>query len=155
MSTYETVIVIGMILWILVALAIFVGLVYAIRLVRQLREPLRQIAGTARDVQDRLKPVLRNVERASEDASYLVTSVRSDAGELGDALRHASESTHRMLNLAEERVTEVAALLAVVQEEAEETFLSTAGLLRGLRGARERKSGVKRVARAIGNLGRD
>ena len=73
-------------------------------------------------------------------------------------MRHAGESTERMVELVEDRVTEVAALLEVVQEEAEETFLTTASLLRGLRG-RGRKKGKKtsrgrRVTRAIAGIGR-
>ena len=45
-----------------------------------------------------------------------------------------------MVHLVEERVVEVAALLEVVQEEAEATFVTTASLLRGLRGGRRKVS---------------
>lgn len=153
MSAYETMIVIGMALWILIALGLLACLAYAIKLLRSVREPVGRLAGTAGDLQERLKPVIRNVERASEDVTYIVGSLRTDADDLGDALRHASESTHRMLDLAEERVAEVAALLAVVQEEAEETFLGTASLLRSLRAGRRKESAVRRIGRTIGGLG--
>lgn len=153
MSAFETLIVIGMILWIPVALALLVGLVQMIVILRSVREPVRRVARSAEDLEERLRPVLRNVERASEDATYITASLRTDADDLGEALRHASDSTHRMLDLAEERVAEVAALLAVVQEEAEETFLSTASLLRSLRGGRRKESAMRRIGRKIGGLG--
>lgn len=154
MSAYETMIVIGISLWIPIALALLACLVYVIGVLRSVREPVRRIATSAEDLQERLKPVLRNVERTSEDATYIAASLRADADDLGEALQHAAESTHEMLDLAEERVAEVAALLSVVQEEAEETFLSTASLLRGLRGGRGKESAVRRIGRTIGLGGR-
>lgn len=154
MSTYETLIVVGVGLWIVIAVPLLVCLIYAISLFRQTREPVRYVATSVRELQTRLQPVLRNVERVSEDANYLVSTLRTDADEVGAAMRRVSDSTGRMLDLVEERVVEVTALLAVVQEEAEETFLTSASLLRGLRG-RRKDAGTGRLRRAIGNLGRD
>lgn len=154
MSTYETVIIIGMGLWILLALALLVSVMYAISILRRTREPIGHVASSVRELQTRLQPVLRNVERASEDANYLVSTLRTDADDVGKTMRRVSESTGRMLDLVEERVVEVTALLAVVQEEAEETFLTSASLLRGLRG-RRKESGPGRLRRAIGSLGRE
>ncbi len=152
MSTYETFVVIGMALWIFVALALFISILYAISLLRGARAPLARVADAVGDLKERLQPVLRNVERASEDAGYLASSLRSDADEVGRTVRRASDSTQRVVDLVEERVTEVAALLEVVQEEAEETFFSTASLLRGIRGG-QKKSRTRRLKRALG--GRD
>ena len=64
----------------------------------------------------------------------------------------AAESVERMVELTEDRVAEVNALLSVAIEEAEDTLVSTAGLLRGVKavlpGSRKRKkswlSGGKR-----------
>jgi uncharacterized protein YoxC len=154
LSTYETVIVIGVGLWILIALAHLVCVIYAISILRRTREPIGHVASSVRELQTRLQPVLRNVERASEDANYLVSTLRTDADQVGSAMRRVSDSTGRMLDLVEERVVEVTALLAVVQEEAEETFLTSASLLRGLRG-RRKESGIGRLRRGIGKLGRD
>ena len=154
MSTYETVIVIAAGLWVVIALALLVCVIYAISILRRTREPIGHVASSVRELQTRLQPVLRNVERASEDASYLVSTLRTDADEVGRSMRRVSDSTGRMLDLVEERVAEVTALLAVVQEEAEETFLTSASLLRGLRG-RRKEPRTGRLRRAIGNLGRD
>lgn len=153
MTTYETMIVVGMGLWIVIAVAILVSLVYAIRLLRTAREPMGQVSRLVGDLNERLKPVLTNVEHASAQASQIASRLKTDADEVGQALRRATESTGRMVDLVEDRVAEVAALLEVVQEEAEETFLSTASLLRSLRRRGEKVSAARRVTRAIG-LGR-
>ena len=152
MSTYETVIVIGMGLWIVIALALFVSVLYALSILRRTREPIHRLSKSVTELQTHLRPVLRNVERASEDANYLVATLRTDADEVGQTMRRVSDSTSRMLDLVEECVADATALLAVVQEEAEETFLTSASLLRGLR--RGKQSGGGRVRRAIGNIGR-
>lgn len=155
MTTYEIAIVAGMAAWIVVALAILVVLLHAVRLLRATRKPLRQISGTVADLNDRLKPVLHNVERASDQARRIAGRLRDDADGVGEALQSASEATGRMVELVEERVVEVAALLAVVQEEAEETFVTTASLLRGLRRGRRNVSTATRVARALGDRDTD
>ncbi len=152
MSTYETVVVIGMGLWIVIALALFVAVLYAVSILRRTREPIGRLSKSVTELQTHLQPVLRNVERASEDANYLIGTLRSDADEVGQTMRRVSDSTSRMLEMVEERVAEATALLAVVQEEAEETFLTSASLLRGLR--RSKEPGGGRVRRAIGHLGR-
>ncbi|WP_420448208.1 hypothetical protein [Candidatus Palauibacter sp.] len=151
MTTYEIAVVAGMAVWIVVAVAILVALLHAIRLLRETRAPLGQISGTLTNLSDRLKPVLHNVEQASDQARRIASRLRDDADGVGQALTSASESTGRMVDLVEERVVEIAALLAVVQEEAEETFVTTASLLRGLRRGKRKVSTAQRVARALGD----
>lgn len=157
MSTYETLIIVGMALWIIVAVCLLVAMVYTVVLLRSTRRTGRRIMASTEGLQEQLQPVLRHAERASEEVQFIVSGLRTDASELGRTLRRASQSTARMIDLAEERVAEVSALLEVVQEEAEETFFSTASLLRGLRvgkRATKRTRSGSRVRRAIGSLGR-
>jgi len=153
-STYEIMITVGMGLWIVIALTILIGLIRAVGILRAAREPLGRISTAVEDLNERLKPVLEHVQEASGTASEIADRLRRDADDVGRALRHAGESTERMVDLVEERVAEVAALLEVVQEEAEETFLSTASLLRGFRRGKKKVSAGRRVTRAIGNLRR-
>ncbi len=154
MSTYETMIIAGMAAWLVLALAILISLFYTIRLIRGAHVPLGQISTAVRDLNERLQPVLSNIETASETATELVERLKGDADQVGSALRSAGESTERMVELVEDRVAEVAALLEVVQEEAEETFFTTASLLRGFRRGKKKVSRGRRVTRAIGNLRR-
>ena len=50
-----------------------------------------------------------------------------------------TDSVERMLDVTEDRVSEVNALVTVAIEEAEDTFLSTAGILRAIGGRDVRK----------------
>jgi ABC-type transporter Mla subunit MlaD len=153
-DTYQFMIVAGMAAWLILALAILVTLFYAIGLIRRAQKPLGEISATAADLTARLQPVIGNIEDATATATELAARLRDDAEGVGKALRHASDSTERMVELVEDRVAEVAALLEVVQEEAEETFLTTASLFRGLRRGKEKVAAGRRVTRAIGNLRR-
>jgi len=131
-------------LWIVLAGAILVGLAYTISLIKRAREPLREISNAAGELNARLHPILSNIERASEQARQIASRLQTDANEVGQTVRHASASTRNVVELVEDRVAEIAALLEVVQDEAEETFLSTASLLRGLRRGGKQVSRVKR-----------
>lgn len=151
MSTYEIVIVIGMGIWIVVAAAILIALLHAVRLLGELRDPLALVADAVTDLNERLRPVVRNIERASDQARRIATRLREDADDVSRVVREATASTERMVELAEERVAEVAALLSVVQEEAEATFVSTASLLRGFRRGTRKVSGETGRGRAAGD----
>lgn len=143
MSTYESVIAVGMILWILVAVGILVAVVRLITVLGAARRPLSQAAEALESLEKRMSPLLRNAERAAEDVNYIVTSFRTDADHVGSTVRRVADAGDHMVSLVEERVAEITGLLEVVQEEAEETFLSTASLLRGLRGGRQWVEGKK------------
>lgn len=146
MSTYESVIVVGMILWILIALGLLVGVLRLVSLLRATRKPISRAAEALQELEKRLSPLLRNAERAADDVNYMVTSFRADADHVGRTVRQMADSSERMVAMIEERVAEITGLLEVVQEEAESTFLSTASLLRGLRVGRESVGNRRRRA---------
>ena len=154
-NTYETFVVIGVAMWIPVSVGLLVCLVYMAVLLRRTRQPLERVAAVAQHLERDLQPLLHNVERSSEDVQHIISGLRNDVSDVGRTMRRASESTGAMLDLVEERVVDMAALMEVVQEEAEQTFFSTASLLRGLRaGRRASKSGpVKRLISGLGRKG--
>lgn len=153
METYQTMVVIGMALWIAVAIAMFVGLVYALRLLRQIQGPVREAAREAAELKERVLPLMERLDRTTALVERWAQDASGDVREVRRALRHASASTERMVDLVEERVADAAALLEVVQEEAEETFLSTASLLHAIRGDKK-SSAARRLTRAIGRAAR-
>ncbi len=138
MDTIGVLTVIALILWIVLSLVILGGLVYALPTFRRLSDLLQRMdrvfARTERD----LEPVLEHLRRSADDMDYVTSAIRSDVEAVGDTVDQAARSTQRMLRMAEERAVEINGFLEVVQEEAEETFLSTASLLRALRGSRGR-----------------
>lgn len=138
MDTIGVLTVIALILWIVLSLVVLGGLVYALPTLRHLSDLLQRMdrvfARTERD----LEPVLEHLRRSADDMDYVTSAIRSDVEAVGDTVDQAARSTQRMLRMAEERAVEINGFLEVVQEEAEETFLSTASLLRALRGSRGR-----------------
>lgn len=124
--------------WILLCLLVVGGLVYAVPTLRQFSSLLarmeRVFARTERD----MEPVIEHLQNSADNMDYVTSAIRSDVEAVGDTVDQAARSTRRLLRMAEERATEINGFLEVVQEEAEETFLSTASLLRALRGSRER-----------------
>ena len=150
MSTFELFITIGMAMWIVISIALTILSINSIRTIKGVVGPLRQLAKTAEEVGERLQPTIRNVERASEDVNYIVASLRTDLETISATARNAAESTDRMIGMMEERVADLNGLLEVVQEEAEETFYSTASLLRGLRRGRRAVEKAGSIRRAIG-----
>lgn len=127
--------------WILFCLVVIGGLIYALPTLRQFSSLLhrmeRVFARTERD----MEPVIEHLQNSADNMDYVTTALRSDVEAVGDTVDRAARSTRRLLGMAEERATEINGFLEVVQEEAEETFLSTASLLRALRGARSREKG--------------
>ncbi len=138
--------VIGLVLWIVLSLTLLVGLVYALPTLRRLSRLLDRLDNVLERADRRMDPTLEHLRRAADNADYITTAVRSDVESVGDTVDRAARSTRRMLEMAEERAMEINGFLEVVQEEAEETFLSTASLLRALRGGRGggRSSGGRR-----------
>lgn len=139
--------VIGLVLWIVVSLTLLVGLVYAVPTLRRVSRLLDRLDRVLERAEGELDPTLEHLRRAADNADYITTAVRSDVESVGDTVEQAARSTRRMLRLAEERAVEIHGFLEVVQEEAEETFLSTASVIRALRGARGRPGGRDRKKR--------
>lgn len=128
--------VIALVLWIVLSLTLLAGLVLAFPTLRRLSQLLQRMdrvfARTERD----MEPVLDHLRKSVDNVDYVTSVVRSDLEAVGDTVEQAARSTRRMLRLAEERAVEINGFLEVVQEEAEETFFSTASLLSALRGSR-------------------
>lgn len=78
-------------------------------------------------------PLLRNATLVSDDAREIVTSVKGDARLVQQTVAAANTRLIKAVRQTEERIDRFNALLEVVQEEAESTFISTAATVRGVR----------------------
>jgi hypothetical protein len=58
---------------------------------------------------------------------------------IDETVVQVSDSVERMLDVTEDRISEINALVTVAIEEAEDTFVSTAGILRAIGGRSDRK----------------
>jgi len=84
-------------------------------------------------IQRNIEPVSRHAAHIADNVDYISTSVRADVQELRRTLLSANAGIRDVIETSERRLHELGAVLRVVQEEAEQAFVSTASTIRGLR----------------------
>ena len=89
------------------------------------------------DMMDRIygdiNPIMRHASTIADNVNYITTAVRVDVQKLSQTVAAANQKLMSSVELAEDRIKDLNALLAVVQEEAESAFISTASTVRGVR----------------------
>jgi uncharacterized protein YoxC len=97
----------------------------------------RKSYGKVSDMLDRIygdiNPIMRHASTIADNVNYISTSVRVDVQKVSQTVASANQRLMASVELAEDRIKELNALLAVVQEEAESAFVSTASTIRGVR----------------------
>jgi uncharacterized protein YoxC len=78
-------------------------------------------------------PLVRNANTIADNVNYITTAVRVDVQQFNQTVALANERLTAAVKAAEHRMNELNALMRVVQREAEDTFISTASTLRGVR----------------------
>ena len=137
MSFYDWLVTLSLILWILVSAIAIVGLLV---LLPRMLATLRGMAQVRESFLNKALPVLDQAQSVIDQVGTVTTSLADDVELVDRTVIRTTESVERMVEVAEERVSEINALLEVAVEEAEETFFSTAELMRALRlGGRSRK----------------
>lgn len=138
MDVVEVLTIVALVLWIVLSLSVIAGVAAAFPTLRKLGNLVTHLDRTIQRTEGKLEPVIDHLERSADNVDYVTSVLRSDVDRMGDTVEQAAESTRRMLEMAEERASEIHGFLDVVQEEAEQTFLSTASFLRAVRGERRR-----------------
>ncbi len=137
MTFYEILVIISLILWILLSLTLIVGLV---RLLPRTLKALGQLETMSDEFLKKAVPVLDQSQQLLDQVGGVAASLVDDVERIDRTVIRATSSVESMVELAEDRVSELNALLEVAVEEAEETFFSTAAIMRALRlGGRGRK----------------
>jgi uncharacterized protein YoxC len=80
-----------------------------------------------------INPIMRHASTIADNVNYISTSVRVDMQQVSQTIAMANQRLVASVEAADERIKELNALLAVVQEEAEGAFITTASTLRGVR----------------------
>ena len=84
-------------------------------------------------VQGDISPIMRHASSIADNLDYITTSIRTDIQQVNATVAAANQRLHQAIGVTEERLNQFSALLEVVQEEAEQLFLSTAAAARGVR----------------------
>ncbi|MEP6495115.1 MAG: DUF948 domain-containing protein [bacterium] len=80
-----------------------------------------------------ITPIMGKAHDISDNVNFITTSIRSDVRKVNETIDLANDRVQHAVVLTEQRLHEFNALLSVVQEEAEQLFVSTASTVRGVR----------------------
>jgi hypothetical protein len=80
-----------------------------------------------------IAPILRDAGAIAVNMNQVTTVLRDDVGQIHSTITKANERVQQAVAITEERLNDFNALLEVVQDEAEQLFISTAAAVRGVR----------------------
>jgi uncharacterized protein YoxC len=80
-----------------------------------------------------INPIVRHLSTIADNVDYITTSIRVDVQQVNQTIAAANQRLNHAVALVEQRLNEFNALIQVVQQEAEDTFVSTASTVRGVR----------------------
>jgi hypothetical protein len=144
-DTVATVVVRDAFDWVLVLAGGVFGLVFLVLLAGllffffQLHAAVRSIRQTRDQILS--DPAVVHLRKAAENLESITSVVREEVSELSDAVGALSARLTQASDHLDTRISDFNALMEVVQEEAESTFVRTASTARGLR------SGVRALRR--------
>jgi uncharacterized protein YoxC len=96
-------------------------------------------------------PLTRHASNIADNLDYITTSIRHDVQQVNATIAAANQRLHEAVISTEDRLNEFNALLQVVQQEAEQAFVSTAAAVRGVRTGAATLSGLDTDADAAVN----
>jgi phage-related protein len=143
---YEILVNLSLILWIVASVTAIFGM---LALLPRVLKAFGQIESVSDEFRRKAIPVLDQSQQLLDQVGTMATSLVDDVERIDRTVIRTTTSVESMVELAEDRVSEINALLEVAVEEAEETFFSTAAIMRALRlGGRGRKRrGMSRAER--------
>ena len=117
----------------LLAIAACVFVILAVVAAWHFRNSYRQLNTLLERMYGDFKPVVRHANAAADNINYITTAIRTDVQQINATIVGANERLQHAVSLTERRLHDLSALLQVVQEEAEQMFVSTAAAVRGVR----------------------
>jgi uncharacterized protein YoxC len=119
---------------ILIALAMLAiaGALAAIALI--LKKKIGELIDTAKEG---VEPVMKHARDVADNVNYISTSVRVDVQNINQTVHRINERVNHVVDLAEERIHEINALVKVAQDEVENLFVESASVVRGVQTSRQ------------------
>jgi uncharacterized protein YoxC len=133
--------------WVGVVTAIAIGIVALLLIallaallpaVRQMRETAGRVSALVDRLSGDVGPIVRHATNIAESADQIATSIRTEVRGVSRTVRRANERLDEAITASERRLRELGALLQLVQDEVEQTVVSTTALLRGVRAGASR-----------------
>ena len=117
----------------LVSLSLLVLTVALVPAAWNFRKSYKKVSELLDKIYADVNPLMKHASTVADNLDYITTSVRVDIQRVNQTIAAANQRLQEAVDLTEERLHEFHALLRVVQQEAEETFVSTASVVRGMR----------------------
>lgn len=117
----------------LLTLAILALAVALIPAAWNLRRTHKKISDMLDRIYGDVQPLMRHASSIADNVDYVTTSIRTDIQQINATVATANQRIHEGIEATEARLRDFQALLEVVQEEAEQMFVSTASTVRGVR----------------------
>ena len=99
----------------------------------KLRRTAAKLDAVLDHIERSIDPITKHASRIADNIDYISTSIRADVQAIRKTLLVANEGIRDVIDSSERRLHELGAVLRVVQEEAEQAFVSTASTVRGVR----------------------
>jgi uncharacterized protein YoxC len=107
--------------------------IFAVPAAWRFRHVYKKVNQLLEKIEGDLSPIMRHVNTITDNVNYVTTSVRADVQLVNATIGQANDRLKQAVDLTERRMNEFNALLHVVQQEAEQAFVSTASTMRGMR----------------------
>ncbi len=117
----------------LVSIALCLLAAFLIPAAWNFRKSYAKVNDLLKSIQSDVAPIMRHASTVADNVNYISTSIRTDIQQVSRTIESANQRLEEALATSERRVRELNALLRVVQEEAEDTFVSAASAVRGVR----------------------
>jgi uncharacterized protein YoxC len=117
----------------LMTIAILVLTVALVPAAWNFRKSYKKINDLLDKVYGDINPLMRHASVIADNLNYVTTSLRADVQQVNQTVTAANQRVLQAVRITERRLNEFNALLGVVQEEAEQAFVTTAAAVRGVR----------------------
>lgn len=118
----------------IITVAFLALLIVAFPVMWHLRKMNRKINHLLDRVHGDISPLMHHLNAIADNVNFVTASIRADMQKVNATIATANERVQQAVSVTEDRLHEFNALLAVVQDEAEQVFVSTASAVRGVRG---------------------
>jgi len=138
---YDILVHTSLVLWIIFGSGLILSLILIVPRILRAFSELDRLTDA---LTNRMLPILERLDSAVQDFGKISDAAQAGVERIDETVVHVSDSVERMLDVTEDRVSEINALVTVAIEEAEDTFVSTAGILRAIGGRSDRKKKRRR-----------
>jgi uncharacterized protein YoxC len=97
------------------------------------RKSYKKVSDMLDKIYGDVNPLMRHASAIADNIDYITTSIRVDVQQVSQTVAAVNQRLQQAVQSAEIRITELNALLDVVQEEAESAFVATASTIRGVK----------------------